>query len=144
MRVLSAFACAAAVALVLASAGVAVGLSVVLGVPGYEGSQGVGWGTAHPSEIFNGGDPSGLVTNIHWSSWGGPTANGTGKNAIFMPAGGYYKQRVTIQLRATDRGRCTAHGGLVYRKLYSREPHRPGGPAGGWEPWSNDLCRALG
>jgi hypothetical protein len=29
-----------------------------------------------PSTIFNGGDPSGSVTKIHWTGWGNPTAIG--------------------------------------------------------------------
>jgi hypothetical protein len=118
--------------------------TVVLGSRAFAGAQGVGWGAAHPSEIFNGGDPSGLVTHIRWSSWGGQTATGRGKNAIFKPQGGYYKQEVTIQLRATDRGRCTKQGPLAYRKLMVREPSRPGGPDGKWTSWSGSktLCHS--
>ena len=61
--------------------------TVVLGSPAYAGPQGVGWGSPHPSKIFNGGDPSGLVTHIHWSSWGQASATGHGLNAIYKPAG---------------------------------------------------------
>src|SRR5579872_2840325 len=52
-----------------------------------------GWGTVRPSRIFNGGDPSGLVTQIHWTSWGGSVAVGHGLNSIFAPQGGYYPGR---------------------------------------------------
>jgi hypothetical protein len=52
-------------------------------------AQRAGWGTAKPARIFNGGDPSGLVTHIRWASWGGSTANGHGLNWIFKPGGGY-------------------------------------------------------
>ena len=55
---------------------------------------------------------------------------GSGQNAIFRPSGGYYKQLVTIQLRAADKGRCTVTGPLAYRKLYVRVPSRRGGPWG--------------
>jgi len=102
------------------------------------GPDGKGWGAVRPSEIFNGGDPSGLVTRIHWSSWGAAVAAGTGLNAIFMPHGGYYRQLVTIHLRAYDLGHCTASGPLAYRKLQAREPSRPGGPDGKWFAWSGD------
>lgn len=117
--------------------------TVVLGSRAFAGPRGAGWGTARPSEIFNGGDPSGLVTDIRWSSWGGPSATGRGKNAIFRPQGGYYKQLVTIQLLATDRGRCGTQGPIAYRRLYVREPSRPGGPVGKWGSWSGSktLCR---
>jgi hypothetical protein len=37
-----------------------------------------GYGLAKPSTIFNGGDPTGLVTKIHWASWGGTQAVGSG------------------------------------------------------------------
>jgi hypothetical protein len=37
-----------------------------------------GYGQVAPTTIFNGGDPTGLVTHIHWNSWGGPRATGTG------------------------------------------------------------------
>lgn len=37
-----------------------------------------GYGHAEPAVVFNGGDPTGLVTGIKWSSWGGPTARGVG------------------------------------------------------------------
>jgi hypothetical protein len=117
---------------------------VVLGARAYAGSQGVGWGKPHPSELFNGGDPSGLVSHIDWLTWGGASATGHGLNAIFKPRGGYYSQLVRIQLHAYDRGRCTPHGPLAYRKLSFREPSRPGGHVGVWRSWSGSktLCRS--
>ena len=48
---------------------------------------GIGWATAHPKEIFNGGDPSGDVRSIHWSHWGAATATGHGLGAGFKPQG---------------------------------------------------------
>jgi hypothetical protein len=41
-------------------------------------AQGKGWGKVKPSEIYNGGDPTGLVQHVVWTSWGGPKAVGTG------------------------------------------------------------------
>jgi hypothetical protein len=41
-------------------------------------AHGQGFGQVKPSEIFNGGDPTGLVTHIAWSSWGGSQATATG------------------------------------------------------------------
>ena len=41
-------------------------------------ANGAGFGAVKPSRIFNGGDPTGLVTKITWQSWGGATATGTG------------------------------------------------------------------
>jgi hypothetical protein len=38
----------------------------------------VGFGQVKPREIFYGGDPTGLVCRIHWKSWGGSVARGSG------------------------------------------------------------------
>jgi hypothetical protein len=38
----------------------------------------VGYGHAKPVTIFNGGDPTGLVTHIDWTDWGHAEAIGTG------------------------------------------------------------------
>ena len=37
-----------------------------------------GFGKAKPSEIFYGGDPTGLVCNIRWKTWGARIATGYG------------------------------------------------------------------
>lgn len=37
-----------------------------------------GYGSARPSVLDNGGDPTGILTNVSWQSWGGPEAVGTG------------------------------------------------------------------
>ena len=59
----------------------------LLGSPDFA-PNGEGWGIQRPSRIFNGGDPSGLVTGIRWRDWGRRIAIGWGRNAIFRPAGG--------------------------------------------------------
>ncbi len=82
----------------------------VLGSKSFAGPPGVGWGTYAPREIFNGGDPSGMVTAITWTGWGSPTAIGYGKSFIFKPAGGYYPGAVKVELRASVLGHCTAAG----------------------------------
>jgi hypothetical protein len=40
--------------------------------------NGKGFGSVKPGIIFQGGDPTGLVCRIHWLSWGGAFAVGTG------------------------------------------------------------------
>lgn len=37
-----------------------------------------GYGTARPRTTSTGGDPTGIVDNIAWSSWGGARAIGSG------------------------------------------------------------------
>jgi len=40
--------------------------------------DGKGFGLVKPSTVFNGGDPTGLVTDVVWKTWGGATAVGSG------------------------------------------------------------------
>lgn len=109
---------------------------IVLGSASFE-PGGQGWGTSRPTSIFNGGDPSGLVVHIRWTGWGSPVALGRGLNSIFMPHGGYYLRRVTIELRADQLGGCTPNGQRAYRRLSIRVPARPGGKLGPWMLWSD-------
>ena len=37
-----------------------------------------GYGSVRPVTINNGGDPTGIVMNLSWQSWGGARAVGTG------------------------------------------------------------------
>lgn len=117
---------------------------IVLGSKSYYAPQARGWGSVKPRVIYNGGDPAGLVSRINWYGWGGPSAIGWGLTSIFKQNGGYYGKLVRAELRATDIGRCSARGPLAYRRLYAREPSRPGGPLGKWFRWSGtgNVCRA--
>lgn len=45
-----------------------------------------GYGTSEPTEVFNGGDPTGEVSDITWSSWGGAEAKGSG-TSTYVPLG---------------------------------------------------------
>jgi hypothetical protein len=91
-----------------------------------------GWGTAAPHYLTLGGDPSGTITHVRWSTWGGPVATGRGLNWIFAPGGGYYPHPVAIELRAYDIGRCAPSGTTAYRRLVVCEPSHPAGPPGRW------------
>jgi hypothetical protein len=45
----------------------------------FDGVKGTkGFGQVKPRVIYYGGDPTGLVCDIHWHSWGGRVARGTG------------------------------------------------------------------
>jgi hypothetical protein len=120
---------------------IVVAAAVVLGSPHYV-PNGEGFGTEHPSRIFNGGVPSGLVTQIHWTGWGRPTAHGRGLNPIYRPQGGYFAHRARILLRATKVGTCPDGTGPAYTQLWFRDPQWPGGPHGPWMKWSGSrtLC----
>ncbi len=114
----------------------------VLGSTAFIPRIGVGWGTYRPREIFNGGDPSGMVYGITWTGWGKPESIGHGKTYIFKPTGGYYSRSVTAELAAFDLGRCTTGGPLAYRLLEVRVPSAPGAKFGKWFVWSDvkTLC----
>ncbi len=74
---------------------------------------GVGFGEVEPTEVFNGGDPTGDVTDITWSSWGGPEAVGTGVSdyvaADQIVADG---RPEPVRIVAFDLGTC--NGGYMY------------------------------
>ena len=57
----------------------------VLGQPVGVFTNGRGFGEVRPATVFNGGDPTGLVMGITWSSWGGSTAIGTGTSDYVGP-----------------------------------------------------------
>jgi hypothetical protein len=79
-------------------------------------AHGTGFGQVRPAEVFNGGDPTGLVSKITWSSWGGATATGSGTStyvAANQPVAAGRPQPATIV--AFDLGTC--HGKLMYQAV---------------------------
>jgi len=126
---------------VMASSAAGGAGSVILGSAEFAKPDGAGWGSAQPARIYNGGDPSGLVTEIHWTSWGGSTAIGYGLNSIFKAGGGYYSRPVIVELRAQSLGHCG--GRPAYTQLAVRGPSKPEGQLGSWHLWSEakSLCR---
>jgi hypothetical protein len=79
-------------------------------------AHGTGFGRVRPAEVFNGGDPTGLVSKITWSSWGGATATGSGTStyvAANQPFAAGRPQPATIV--AFDLGTC--HGKLMYQAV---------------------------
>jgi hypothetical protein len=79
-------------------------------------AHGQGIGQVKPTEIFNGGDPTGLVTQVVWRSWGGAQAIATGISDYVGPgqtvAGGK-EEPVTVV--AFNLGIC--NGRLMYRAV---------------------------
>jgi hypothetical protein len=125
MTTLRAFGVAGAAAAVLVCAGCASSSPApatspaavpVLGRPAGDFAHGAGFGQVKPARIFNGGDPTGLLTHVAWKSWGGPDAVGTGKSDYVGPgqsvAAGS-QQRATV--RAFRLGTC--HGKLMYQAV---------------------------
>jgi hypothetical protein len=115
---------------------------VVLGSKDFA-PNGFGFGHRHPHRIFNGGVPSGLVTNIHWKHWGNAVAIGYGRTPIYKPSGGYFAHKARIKLRASSLGRCDGRRG--YSRLHGRVPLRPGGPLTQYFLWAGapNICRSF-
>lgn len=88
----------------------------VLGRPAGVFAHGVGFGQVKPAKVFNGGDPTGLVTHLVWTSWGGSQATGTGVSDYVgqgqTVASGTQKPVTVVGFNL---GRC--HGTLMYRAV---------------------------
>ena len=75
-----------------------------------------GFGAVRPTEIYNGGDPTGLVTHIVWKSWGAAQATGSGTSDYVGPdqdvASGSQESATVV---AFDLGSCA--GTLMYQAV---------------------------
>jgi len=73
-----------------------------------------GYGQPHPATIFNGGDPTGLVTRVVWHSWGKPRAEGDGIG-LYAPGIVANGTEESAHVVAFDLGMC--RGTLAYRAV---------------------------
>jgi hypothetical protein len=75
-----------------------------------------GYGSVRPRTLDNGGDPTGIVTNLSWTSWGGAQAVGTGTGYYDPPnvpvAGATPEQAAVV---AFDLGTCD--GQYMYQAI---------------------------
>jgi hypothetical protein len=87
-----------------------------LGQPVGVFARGQGFGQVKPSKIFNGGDPTGLVTHVVWKSWGDAQAVATGMSEYVGPnqsnASGTVEAATVV---AFNLGTCD--GKLMYRAI---------------------------
>ena len=87
-----------------------------LGRPAGVFAHGTGFGQVKPAKIFNGGDPTGLVTHVVWTSWGSARAVATGVSDYVGP-----NQSVAVGTEETatvvafDLGTCD--GELMYQAV---------------------------
>lgn len=91
--------------------------------------HGAGFGKVKPTRIFNGGDPTGLVTHITWKSWGQGQAIGTGTSVWVGPHQAVAQGRpAKVTLVAFFLGTC--HGKPAYRAVewYFPEHHQAFNP----------------
>ena len=79
-------------------------------------AHGSGFGQVRPPAFSNGGDATGAVGSIVWTSWGGPTATGTGTGE-YVAAGQSLAQgtQEPATIVAFDLGTCG--GQYMYRQV---------------------------
>jgi hypothetical protein len=135
--------CAVIVGAAAANPGAVAGAeaSIVLGKK-HLLSYGIGWGTAHPRVIYNGGDPTGKAWHLTWRNWGAAVAYARGLTWIEPHRRGYHGKGA-IELRASRIGRCTPQGPRAYTYLQARVVVRPGGRLSQWFAWSGwkSICK---
>jgi hypothetical protein len=100
---------------------------VVLGSKNFIVWGGTGFGTAHPSKLVVGSDPSVLITRIRWHGWGSQRASGVGSYAVphFGHGGDYERKRFRADLRVSGIGTCDANGPRTYMALKVRVALQP-------------------
>jgi hypothetical protein len=75
-----------------------------------------GYGDAKPSTIFNGNDPTGEVTHIHWTNWGAQKAIGTGIG-FYVPASVSVVEGHTAPVKVVVWNLGICHGKRAYRNI---------------------------
>jgi hypothetical protein len=110
------------------SPGAAAKGPVVLGAKSFIVWGGIGFGTAHPSKLAVGSDPSVVITGIRWHGWGHRDASGVGRySAPQVGHGGdYYRKPFRADLRVSGIGRCQRNGPRTYMALKVRVALQPG------------------
>lgn len=92
-----------------------------------------GYGRAQPRTVFNGGDPTGLISNIEWLTWGGPRAVGIGISTYVGPAQAVAEGRpesavIVLSRLGTCRGRAAYNAVQWFFPQHGEHfnPHRQG------------------
>ena len=100
---------------------------VVLGAKSFVVWGGIGFGTAHPTKLVVGGDPSVTITRIRWHDWGRQRASGVGRYAMvhYGRGGSYYRKLFRADLRVSGIGRCRPTGPRTYMALKVRVALQP-------------------
>ena len=98
------------------------------------GGSSPGFGTVKPKVVNANGDPGSVVYRLYWTGWGSAQALGYGRSYAPGANGGWTLRLIPAELRATDLGRCSPGGPVVYRHLWTRANGVPG--VHGWTPWA--------
>lgn len=76
-----------------------------------------GFGRVRPTEVFLGGDPTGLVQHIHWSGWGSSQAVGAGEAEYDWPGTAVAANPISPGARIVAFHLGTCHGQRSYNAL---------------------------
>ena len=83
-------------------------------------SAGTGFGMVRPTEVYLGGDPTGLISTVTWSSWGAQQATGTGTGS-YLAANEITAHASSTQMTivAFDLGTCDGHAAYKEVEWYA-------------------------
>lgn len=99
---------------------------VLLGAKSFITWGASGFGSAHPTDLVVGSDPSVQITDIRWHDWGRWRTSGVGWYKVPMGLGGdYYYQRTRAELQASGIGRCQPDAPRTYMALKVRMKLQP-------------------
>jgi hypothetical protein len=132
-----------AVALALGAAAMAPGLvdaqpTPVLGSVWAPNQQ--GFGLAHPSHIYAGGDPTSVVKHIHWHRWGAWRATAHRAIAFWVPQEGSVADRHFARATVVASHLGTCKGRRAYRKIEWWFPGEGGRRAGVYGFGPDEMC----
>jgi hypothetical protein len=115
---------------------------VVLGSKDFITWGASGFGTAHPTDLVVGSDPSVQITNIRWHGWGRWRTSGVGWYKVPTGLGGdYYYHRTRADLLAFGIGRCQPGAPRTYMALKVRMKLQPDQRPGWYDvSGSHALC----
>jgi hypothetical protein len=101
-----------------------------------------GYGTVRPAKVFNGGDPTGMIWDITWGSWGGEQATGTG-TANWEAPGATVADSVPAPATIVAYNLGTCNGQLMYQaaKWYFPGKGESFNPAGHYNICTGDYVK---
>ncbi len=104
-----------------------------------------GYGTVQPTRVFNGGDPTGDIWDITWSSWGGKQAIGRGLSYAIPPGAVSVAQSIKEPATIVAYNLGTCNGQLMYQaaKWYFPGDGETFNPAGHYNICTGDYINGI-
>lgn len=104
-----------------------------------------GYGTVQPTRVFNGGDPTGDIWDITWSSWGGEQAIGRGLSYGIPPGATSVAESIKQPATIVAYNLGTCNGQLMYQaaKWYFPGNGETFDPAGHYNICTGDYVKGI-